>query len=56
MGSAMDRISQVPPESTRHGAEAATLTFLSIFLAENAIGPISGNAVAIWFVLASGLT
>ena len=34
MGRAMHRISQVPPESTRHGAEASTLRLLSIFLAE----------------------
>jgi hypothetical protein len=47
MGSAMDRMSQVPPESTRHGAEASTLRFLSIFLAENNIGAIPENAVAI---------
>jgi hypothetical protein len=37
MGKAMDRISQVPPESTRHGAEASTLLFLSVFLAEKNI-------------------
>src|SRR4030042_261449 len=35
MGRAMVRMSQVPPESIRHGAEASTLWFLSIFLAED---------------------
>jgi hypothetical protein len=37
MGRAMDRMSQVPPESTRHGAEASILWFLSIFLADENI-------------------
>jgi hypothetical protein len=37
MGRAMDRMSQVPPESTRHGAEDSILRFLSIFLAEENI-------------------
>jgi hypothetical protein len=37
MGRAMDRISQVPPESTRHGAEASIPRFLSILLADEDI-------------------
>jgi hypothetical protein len=37
MGRAMDRISQVPPESTRHGAEASILRLMSILLADENI-------------------
>jgi hypothetical protein len=34
MGRAMDRISQVPPESTRQEADASTLRFLSVLLVD----------------------
>jgi hypothetical protein len=37
MGRAMDRMSQVPPESMRHGAEASMLRFLSTLLTDENI-------------------